>query len=140
MQSRLYTFGAIDTSETNILPQLCHYTVPSEAPQNLAIINSNFTSVTISWDSVECIHRNGLITHYIIVYGPVSETNLVTNIRRNSSRPDDGGSYTATGLDVTQNYIFKVAAVNSDGVGVFATVSTNKRKLHTFSLDVHYTE
>ena len=42
---------------------------------------------------------------------------------------DDGGRYTVTGLEPTQNYMFKVAAVNSDGVGVFATVSTNKCKL-----------
>ena len=76
-----------------------------------------------------------MITHYLIVNGPVSETNQMTNVTVNSSRPDDGGSYTATGLDATQNYIFKVAAVNSDGVGVFATVSTNKRKLNN---DIHF--
>ena len=115
-------------------------TVPSGAPQNLAIINSNSTSVTISWDGIDCIHRNGMITHYLIVNGPVDEANQMTNVSVNSNRPDNGGSYTTTGLDATQNYIFKVAAVNSDGVGVFATVSTNKRKLHTFSLDIHYTE
>ena len=114
--------------------QLCStcIIVPSEAPQNFTIINSNFTSVTVSWNSVDCIHRNGLITHYIILYGPVDETNLV---RVNSSRPDDGGRYTATELDATQNYLFKVAAVNSDGIGVFATVSTNKRKLN---IDIHF--
>ena len=41
--------------------------VPSGAPQNLTIIDSNSTNMTISWDSVECIHRNGLVTHYIIM-------------------------------------------------------------------------
>ena len=104
------------------------HAVPSGAPQNLAIINSNSTSVTITWDSVECIHRNGLITHYNISHGPVGDTNLVTTDTVNSDGPDDGGSYTATGLERTQYYLFKVAAVNIPGVGVFATVSTNKRK------------
>ena len=95
--------------------------VPSGAPQNLAIINSTSTSVTISWDSVECIHRNGLITHYNISYGPVGDTNLVTTDTVNSDGPDDGGSYTATGLERTHNYLFKVAAVNDVGMGTFAS-------------------
>ena len=110
-----------------MLYYLC-ISVPSGAPQNLAIINSTSTSVTISWDSVECIHRNGLITHYNISYGPVGDTNLVKTVTVNSDEPDDGGSYTATGLERTQNYLFKVAAVNVPGVGVFATVFANKCK------------
>ena len=77
--------------------------------------------MTISWDSVQCIHRNGLITHYIISYGPVGETNLVTNsVGVNNGGQDDGLSYTVSGLESSTNSIFKVAAVNEAGVGLFA--------------------
>ena len=100
--------------------------VPSEVPQNLTIINSTSTSVTISWESVECIRRNGLITHYIVGYardGANSQWHV--NVTVNITNQDDGGSYTATGIDNTTRYTFKVAAVNEAGVGLYATVSTN---------------
>ena len=99
--------------------------VPSGAPQN---INSNSTSVFISWDSVECIHRNGLITHYLLVYEPVDAcgNSLATITPVNSGEPYDGGNYMATGLDPSSSYLFKVAAVNNVDIGPFATVQTKK--------------
>ena len=103
--------------------------VPSGAPQNLAIINSNCTSVTISWDSVQCIHRNGLITHYIFSYGRGRDgENNQVNVTVNITNPDDGGSFTATGIDNTKNYIFKVAAVNEAGVGMLANVTVSTQR------------
>ena len=97
--------------------------VPTGAPQNLAIINSTSTSVTISWDSVECIHRNGLITHYQLVYEPVDIFGNYPSTMNSSGEPDDGGSYTATRLDPSSSHLFKVAAVNKLGFGPFATVT-----------------
>ena len=44
----------------------------------------------------------------------------------NSGEPDDGGSYTAAGLDPSSSYLFKVAVVNNIGIGPFATVQTQK--------------
>ena len=104
--------------------------VPSGAPQNLAIINSTSTSVTIlTWDSVECIHRNGLIAHYhLLVYEPVGNfgNSLATMII--SGEPGDGGSYMATGLDPSSIYLFKVAAVNNIGVGPFANITVQTKE------------
>ena len=97
--------------------------VPTGAPQNLTIINSTSTSVTISWDSVECIHRNGLITHYQLVYEPVDIFGNNPSTMISSGEPDDGGSYTATRLDPSSSHLFKVAAVNKLGFGPFATVT-----------------
>ena len=83
--------------------------------------------MTISWDSVECIHRNGLITHYIINYGRGRDgENNQVNDTVNIINQDEGGSYTAAGIDPATKYIFKVAAVNEAGVGVFANVSTDE--------------
>ena len=82
--------------------------------------------MTISWDSVECIHRNGLITHYIFSYGRGRDgENNQMNVTVNITDQDDGGSFTASRIDPATKYIFKVAAVNEAGVGVFASVSTN---------------
>ena len=94
---------------------------PSGAPQNL---NSTSTSVTISWNNVKCVHRNGLITHYTITYSPMDSTDQITD-RVNITDPNNGGSYTVSGLQPSTNYVFRIAAVNDAGVGVFATVLTN---------------
>ena len=51
----------------------------------------------------------------------MGETNLVTNsVRVNNGGQDDGLSYTVSGLESSTNSIFKVAAVNEAGVGLFA--------------------
>ena len=88
--------------------------------------------MTISWDSVECIHRNGLITHYIISYGirPVGEINLDGNTTVYISEPDDGGSYTGSGLVPHKNYVFTVSAVNDFAIGPYAAIQTMKGALY----------
>ena len=111
---------------------LMNHPVPSGAPQSLSFNTINSTSVNISWDSVECIHRNGLITHYNISYGPMSETSRVTDVTVvNKNEQDNGGSYTATGLEPSTNYNFKVAAVNDVGVGKFANVQVQIEGMST---------
>ena len=103
--------------------QLYIFSAPSGMPQNLAIISSTSTSVTISWNSVECIHRNGLIIHYIVSYSEL-ENGIPTIKTVRSSEPDDGGSYTATGLEPSASYLFLVAAINSIGLGPFAAIQS----------------
>ena len=53
-----------------------------------------------------------------------SPSTIVT-VRSSESEPDDGGSYTATRLEPSTNYLFRVAAINSIGLGPFATVQIN---------------
>ena len=108
--------------------RIINFPVPTAPPQSLATLNVNSTSVTISWDSVECIHRNGLITHYQLVYEPMNifGNSLATMII--SGDPDDGGVYMAAGLNPSSDYLFKVAAVNNIGVGHFATVTIHTKE------------
>ena len=108
--------------------------VPSKAPQNLTIINITSTSVTISWDSVECIHRNGLITQYLLIIRPVdtSDSNLEKFVTLNSDGPDNGGGYMATALQPSVSYMFKVAAINNNGIGPFTEVQTMKGLLNVY--------
>ena len=54
----------------------------------------------------------------------MDSTDQITD-RVNITDPDNGGSYTVSGLQPSTNYVFRVAAVNDAGVGVFATVLTN---------------
>ena len=67
-----------------------------------------------------------MITHYIISYGQGRDgENHQMIVTVNITNQDDGVSFTASRTDPATKYIFKVAAVNEAGVGVFASVSTN---------------
>ena len=85
--------------------------------------------------SVECINRNGLIIHYLLVYEPVDAcgNSLATITTVNSGEPDNGGNYMATGLDPSSSYLFKVAAINNIGIGPFSTVQKKGCLLCTHS-------
>ena len=72
-------------------------------------------SVSVSWNAIECIERNGEITNYTVVFqeqgGAVipGEVNMMDR------------TFTASGLTPRTNYIFRVAGVNSNGTGPFTS-------------------
>ena len=76
------------------------------------------TSITVQWGAVDCIHRNGNITGYIVSYGVQGNGSTQTvNV--------SGGEATQTiisGLTPSTNYSIEVAAVNSVGTGVYSNV------------------
>ena len=74
---------------------------------------SNFTetSITVQWDPLDCIHRNGDITGYSVQYG--GETVSV-------SGDSSGGIYVISGLIPSTNYSIKVAAENIVGIGQYS--------------------
>ena len=103
---------------------LCFFTVPSAPPGNITILNTTLFTITVSWDEVPCIHRNGNIMGYIIV----------------SSIKDMYASYdiiglqqraTISDLQSDTEYSISVAAVNDAGTGTYGitTASTEKCKL-----------
>ena len=71
-------------------------------------------SVSITWDTIECIERNGEITDYTVVFqeqgGAVipGEVNVMDR------------TFTASGLTPHTNYTFSVAGVNIIGTGPFS--------------------
>ena len=75
-------------------------------------------SVNVSWNEIECIEHNGMITNYTVEFssleGSVIPGVLMVNGRR----------FTASGLAPFTNYTFQVAGVNSNGVGPFSNVTT----------------
>ena len=65
--------------------------------------------------------RNGEITGYRILYGtttPLDQTEMTTG----SSASDR--TFTASGLVPLTTYMFRIAAVNSDGVGPYSDVDS----------------
>ena len=75
-------------------------------------------SVNVSWNEIECIERNGMITNYTVEFsslgGSVIPGVLMVNERR----------FIASGLTPFTNYTFRVAGINTYGVGPFSNVTT----------------
>ena len=93
-------------------------TTPSAAPTAAPpILIYNFTSRSfiVTWESIECSERNGIITGYAVGF---QEEN-------GASVPGDvmGESFTASGLTPHTVYTFRVAGVNSNGTGPFTNFS-----------------
>ena len=70
-------------------------------------------SVSVSWNTIECIEQNGAITNYTVVFqeqgGAVipGEVNVMDR------------TFTASGLTPHTNYTFRVAGINSNGTGPY---------------------
>ena len=80
--------------------------VPTGAPHNVTSSTTS-RSVTVSWDDIECLERNGEITGYTVVF-------------QQQGRNVTERNFTASGLTPHTNYTFRVAGVNSNGTGPFS--------------------
>ena len=96
------------------------------APQNLLLTALTGTTVGLAWDAPDC-DGGAAISDYRISYSSDGGTswNMVSHSASTLTE------ITATGLVLGRNYIFKVAAVNSSGVGVasgyaYASTSTTQ--------------
>ena len=86
---------------------------PSAAPNSVSVSEVTSSSITVQWGAVPCIHRNGDITGYSVQYGVVgSESTQTMTV--------SGASVNITGLVESTTYTIEVAAVNSDGIGVYS--------------------
>ena len=83
--------------------------VPSAAPANFSLISQTPTSVTVTWEPVLCMYRNGVITDYVIRYKELN-TGLVSN---KTIEGDKMRVFEITGLKPSTQYEIKIAAVNS---------------------------
>ena len=95
-------------------------------PQNVVHSALTATSVTVTWDPIACIERNGDITSYtgqLEQGGTVVPGGEVTGL---------GQAFTATELRPFTNYTFEVAGVNSMGPGDFATLTFTTLEARTY--------
>ena len=100
---------------------LCLFTAPSAPPYNITILNTTLFTITVSWDEVPCIHRNGNITGYRIV-SSIKDMRVTYDIIVSQQR------VTISYLQSDTEYSISVAAVNAAGVGDYSTITASTLK------------
>ena len=73
-------------------------------------------SISVSWDAIDCIERNGEITGYTVEFQRL-DASAVTSVTVVNQ------TFTASGLTPHTNYIFRVAGFNSNGRGPFTAIT-----------------
>ena len=94
--------------------------VPSAPPTSVSISSASSSSITVQWGAVDCIHQNGDITGYIVLYA------IHINGSAESKNVSGGDATEAmlTGLVGNATYYIEVAAVNSAGIGEYSNPIT----------------
>ena len=84
---------------------------PSAPPDSVSISEVTSSSITVQWEMVPCIHRNGDITGYSVEYigGGSTQTMSVSG--------GDVTEATIIGLIASTTYSVRVRAMNSIGSG-----------------------
>ena len=95
--------------------------MPAAAPTNVGTLSGTFSSITVQWGAVDCIHRNGDITGYSVRYG-VQGSGEGDRTVEMASGDSSGGTYQIIGLSAATVYTIEVAAVNSAGTGDYSTL------------------
>ena len=91
---------------------ILYVSVPSRPlPDVVPTITPN--RLTIVWDPLDCILRNGELLGYVVEFAPLSSMER----RREDVRFEE---YIANNLNPGVNYTFRFAAVNNFGVGPFS--------------------
>ena len=88
-----------------------NHTAPSAPPDSVSISEVTSSSITVQWEMVPCIHRNGDITGHSVQYTGGGSTQTV------SVSGGDVTEVTITGLTASTTYSVQVAAVNDAGTG-----------------------
>ena len=95
-----------------------HYTAPSAPPVNVHSSTLTSSNIIIFWEPVECIHRNGDITGYIVKYAVKGSSE-----RHNKTVSGGDNTQTTIGeLEPLTEYEIAVAAVNDVGTGPFSVI------------------
>ena len=83
-------------------------------------------TVQVTWNTIDCIHRNGLITDYEVRLRENDSGVMVTD------GVVDARTYMTSGLRPFTRYIFQVAGVNSISTGVFTEIDFNTLEDSTY--------
>ena len=90
--------------------------------EKLKRLSANSTSITVAWDELSCVDRNGPITGYRIEYGITTFNNTETVTAT---------FFTATRLFPITTYMLRVAAVGESIIGSYSTTLNAKTRLPT---------
>ena len=84
----------------------------------------------VTWDTIDCIERNGVITSYSVEFQEEGGADIPGEVM--------GQSFTASGLTPNTSYTFRVAGVNANGTGPFTdaiTIYTDTMIIVTFTTE-----
>ena len=92
---------------------------PTGAPRDV-VPSTTSRSVSVSWDAIDCIERNGVITGYTVEFQEQGGARIPGEVMNQT--------FTTSGLTPHTNYTFRVAGVNGKGTGPFSThiITTNE--------------
>ena len=91
---------------------------PSDGPASVTAGTVTANSITVQWEEVPCLHRNGEITGYTVV---ATTGEMVKSVDVDVD-DDDGRETTVSGLTPNTQYSVSVAAVNSAGTGPASSI------------------
>ena len=103
--------------------------VPSAGPVGVSVGEVTSSSITVHWGEVPCIHQNGVITGYSVQYGVMGSGDTPQTMAVDGA---DTTQTTIGDLMSSTTYSIQVAAVNSEGTGVYSDPITATTK------GVHY--
>ena len=106
---------------------MSYHTAPTMGPRDVMATPASRT-VQVTWNTIDCIHRNGLIADYEVRLREDGSGDMVTDGVVNF----DAETYTASGLQPFTRYIFQVAGVNANGTGVFTEIDFNTLEDSTY--------
>ena len=86
---------------------------PTSPPSSVRT-TATFTKITVDWGPVDCIHRNGDITSYLV------RVTRNDDVLKNVSASGDIREVTISELSLSTEYNVSVAAVNINGTGVYS--------------------
>ena len=116
MHSQKYV--QIDTNNLQ-LSRTPSLSVPSTAPSNVTAVTTSPTSVSVTWNQIPSVLRNGVIVAYEVMY-----TWLLDNGQLSTNYTNTSGDVTYLFLDMLQEcvqYNISVRAYTSQGPGPFST-------------------
>ena len=93
------------------------HVAPTGAPRNVTPSMTS-RSIMVTWDTIECIEQNGIITGYTVVFQEQGGANVTGNTM------DRTRTYSATEFTPFTIYTFQVAGVNDVGTGPFTDIIT----------------
>ena len=97
-----------------LIPVIIINTVPTGTPRNV-VTSATSRSVNVSWDSIDCIESNGVITGYEVEFSQMATIVIPLG-------EVVGETFTADSLQPFSVYTFRVAGVNIAGRGQFTDV------------------
>ena len=93
------------------------YIAPTGAPRDV-LPSMTSRSIMVTWDTIECIQRNGIITNYTVVFQEQGGANVPGNVNIVNR------TFSATEFTPFTNYTFQVAGVNDVATGPLTDIIT----------------